>query len=104
VIPEIKITHLEHLSLIDGDFHELNTKVKFHQIEYLELNVNPSIFLEYISSISHCKKVVVPANIPKLLVYAKITECEDIQFTLPNSEPCIDYAKEANQLVKKWNT
>jgi hypothetical protein len=99
--PRIEVAHLENLHITDSDLEDVDLKVDFIQIDNLELNLSPEIFLSSIHHIKKCKIVKISSSIPRLLVYAKISQCNEIHF-LPDDKACLDYVKEANQLVEDW--
>ena len=103
ITPTVQISDHNHLVITDNDLHEIQEKVDFKRIKLLELDVNIETFSNLINSISHCSVVKVSLDIPKLLVFSKISDYEEIHFIPSVSGPCIEYAKSANQLVEDWS-
>ena len=99
--PRIEVAHHENLRITDSDLEDVDLKVDFIQIDNLELDLSPDIFLSSIHTIKKCKIVKISSSIPKLLVYAKISQCNEIHF-LPDNKAYLDYVKEANQLIEEW--
>ena len=99
--PRLEVSHHENLKIVDSDLEELDLKVNFTHIDSLELDLSPEVFISSINQIKHCKIVKIPSSVPKLLAYAKISNCYEIHL-LSESKQCLDYAKEANQVVEEW--
>jgi len=103
LIPTIRVANHDYVHIINADIQELDVKVNFRNIDNLVLDVDPAIFASRINSIRDCDIVQVPNSLPKLLVYLKTNNCREIRFQPPNAKPALEYAKEANQVVDKWN-
>ncbi|MCK4849034.1 MAG: hypothetical protein KAT16_08425, partial [Candidatus Heimdallarchaeota archaeon] len=103
LIPTIRVANHDYIRITNADLQELDVKVNFRNIDNLILDVNPTNFISRINSIRDCDIVQVPNSLPKLLVYLKINNCREIRFLPSIAMPALDYAKEANQLIDKWN-
>ncbi len=103
LIPTIRVANHDYIRITNTDLQELDVKVNFRNIDNLVLDVDPTTFSSRINSILDCDIVQVPNSLPKLLVYLKTNNCREIRFLPSTTGPALDYAKEANQLVDKWN-
>jgi len=104
-VPTIRVANHDYVRITNADLQELDVKVNFRNIDNLVLDVNPTVFASRINSIRDCDIVQVPKSLPKLLVYLKTNNCQEIRFlpSISTTGPALDYAKEANHLVDKWN-
>jgi hypothetical protein len=100
----IRIRNHKSLTISDEDLQNLDTKVDFSKIDKLYLDINPKNFKKYINSINNCQEVHIPSKVSKLLVYARTTQCQEIHLSPPDSETCLEYAREANQVVEAWDS
>ncbi len=103
LIPTIRVANHDFIHITNAELQELEVKVNFRNIDNLVLDVDPTIFASRINSIRDCDIVQVPNSLPKLLVYLKTNNCKEIRFLPSNVKPALEYAKEANQLVDKWD-
>jgi hypothetical protein len=103
LVPTIRVANHDYVRITNADLQEVDAKVNFRNIDNLVLDVNPTVFASRINSIRDCDIVQVPKSLPKLLVYLKTNNCQEIRFLPSNAKPALEYAKEANQVVDKWN-
>ena len=78
---KITVEHFDTLSVSLKDLEETDKRVRFQHIR--TLTIEPDITIEafetYISRIEHCELVRVPNVLPKLLIYSKISHCNQIE-------------------------
>ncbi len=103
-ISTVRIRNHRFLRISDQDLENLDGKIDFDNIKTIILDVTPENFVKYVNSIKRCAEVHVSTTISKLMVYARTSECQEIHFIPPQSENCLEYAKEANQVVEEWNS
>ncbi len=99
----IKIKNHNSLTITDEDLQSLDVKIDFLKIDKLYLDITPANFRKYINSINNCQEVHIPFKVSKLLVYARTNQCQEIHLSPSDSENCLEYAREANQVVEAWD-
>ena len=98
----VRIGHQTAVQVTEEDLLEYGGNVIFESIELLEfIDVELHTFIKYVKSIRNCHIVKVPSNYPKMVVYAKSSNCSFFEFSDP---PVVEYAKEANDIVTDWKT
>lgn len=76
-----KISHHRYLEISGEDLIDANAQLSFNHIDELKIlpDVTREVFTKYIRSINHCKKVMIPNILPKLLLLSKINFCDQIE-------------------------
>ena len=82
---KIRVQHYDQLSISLKDLEEADKSVSFQHIDHLtlEADINLESFDTYIRNIQHCGTVKVPETLPKLLLYSKISHCNNIEVYSP---------------------
>ena len=78
----IKIQHLPSIKVSREDLEKVDHKVKFAHIKAIEFNqdVDVELFNMKVKAVNHCRKVVFPPGVGKLLAYAKAGFCREYVF------------------------
>ena len=78
----VAIADLEEVHISKADLEKLKRKVRIHFVKRVvfDSDVDEEAFDKYVSYISDCGEVVVPASIPKLLVYSKCRRVTKVVF------------------------
>ncbi|MFW9992690.1 MAG: hypothetical protein ACFFD4_11640 [Candidatus Odinarchaeota archaeon] len=87
-LPKLTIFEHDHISISAEDLVEADARTSFHNIDFLEFepDITKELFLRYVNHISDCKTVKLPSILPKLLVYSKIRNCDEIEiYEIDNS-------------------
>jgi hypothetical protein len=85
-LPSASINHRKKLKVLDKDFEEVECRFSFNHIRELDLSdISLQSFHRYVKSVNHCKHVIISNNLPKLIVYAKLNHCDEIQFVREDS-------------------
>jgi len=81
----IQVQHYDTLSISLKDLEEADKSISFMHINQLtfEEDITLDAFETYIKNIQHCKQVRIPAILPKLLIYSKISYCGNIEVYSP---------------------
>ena len=81
----ISVQHYDSLSISLKDLEEADKSISFQHISQLTLeeDITTDAFETYIKNIQHCSYVRVPAILPKLLIYSKISYCGNIEVYSP---------------------
>lgn len=89
---KIVLEHFDELTVGLKDFEEADKRVQFQHIRCLTLesDVNAEAFETYIDEIEHCDVVRVPSVLPKLLIYSKISHCNEVEIYTPESRVKFD--------------
>lgn len=74
------IAHYNELTITKRDLEESNARFSFTHIDKLVIanDVTREVFEKYIRSISHCRRVYIPASLPKLFVLSKMFQIDEI--------------------------
>jgi hypothetical protein len=83
------ISHHKKLSISRADLEVENSRFSFSHITRLKFgpDVTQEVFEKHVSSVSHCRNVILPNIFPKLVAYSMLNFCETIEFYPPGSEP-----------------
>lgn len=76
------ISFEEELKVVKSDLQYLKKRgIIFYKIQKLEFkkDIDKELFLETITKIINCKKVILPANIPRLILLSRIKNSEEIK-------------------------
>ncbi|MHA2334328.1 MAG: hypothetical protein ACXAEU_20040 [Candidatus Hodarchaeales archaeon] len=81
-LARISIRDHAHIVINAKDLIESNALVTFDDIDHLEFepDVTGELFLRHVKAIRDCDTVKMPNILPKLLVYSKLMDCDDIEF------------------------
>ena len=99
----LEIKNHTFVRVTNKDLLNICTKIDFKEIKKLTLEISPENFVKYVISINYCQVVHILTKVSKLMVYARTSNCQEIHFAPLPSESCLEYAKEANQVVEAWN-
>lgn len=78
----LTVKSLEILTVTEEDLTGVKGRVDFRSIDTLEfLDVSPQTFMQKVHSIRSCSLVRVPAVLPRIFLYAKIDNCDLVEFT-----------------------
>lgn len=95
------IGHQSTVQVTENDLLEYGGYVIFENIDLLEfVDVELHTFIKYVKAIRNCRRVVFPSNYPKMIIFARSSNCDFFELFEP---PVIEYAKEANDIVTDWS-
>jgi len=78
---KITVQHFDTLSVSLKDLEETDKRVRFQHIRSLtiESDITVEAFETYVAGIEHCGIVRIPNVLPKLLIYSKISHCDQVE-------------------------
>ena len=89
---KITVEHFDTLSVSLNDLEDTDKRVRFQHIR--SLTIEPDITVEayetFVARIEHCGIVRVPDVLPKLLIYSKISHCEQIMIYPQNQGDALE--------------
>ena len=99
-LPDFTVSGQDSLVVSGDDLVKSNFRMAFKHIDTLEfVNISPDMFQKFVSKITNCQLVRLPSSIPKLLVYSKLRNCDNILFY---EADVLDYASTAQNVVEQW--